>query len=143
MAHRCHSRCSQRARTGRAADAVASATSAPREPPLNLPAGDRRRARWTRNTIITELATWLLSGTAIDAQFMMRHGPRGLVAAARRVFGRFDAGLNVASLHNGKLYPDGPPARGAHPDWPATVAAARRHAPNSSRLSGKGSTVGS
>ncbi|TMQ15346.1 MAG: hypothetical protein E6J91_13655 [Deltaproteobacteria bacterium] len=50
------------------------------------------------------------------------------MAAARRVFGRFDAGLNVASLHNGKLYPDGPPARGAHPDWPATVAAARRRA---------------
>jgi hypothetical protein len=40
-----------------ASDAVASATYAPREPPLNLPAGDRRCARWTRDTIIGELAT--------------------------------------------------------------------------------------
>jgi len=50
------------------------------------------------------------------------------VAAARRAFGRFDAGLNVASLHKGKLYPDGPPARGAGADRATMVAAARRRA---------------
>jgi hypothetical protein len=27
------------------------------------------------------------------------------------VFGRFEAGLNVAALHVSKLYPDGPPTR--------------------------------
>jgi hypothetical protein len=66
---------------------------------------------WTRESIINELATWVLSGTAIDAQFMTRHGPPGLVAATRRIFGRFDAALNVAALHVSKLYPDGPPTR--------------------------------
>ncbi|TMQ10500.1 MAG: hypothetical protein E6J90_32015 [Deltaproteobacteria bacterium] len=76
-----------------------------------LDAGSPGRARWTRESIIVELATWLLAGTAIDAQFLARHGPRGLMAAARRVFGRFEAALNVAALHNAKLYPDGPPAR--------------------------------
>jgi hypothetical protein len=112
------------------ADAVASAVLAPREPAPNVPAGDRRRVRWTRESIIGELATWLLAGTAIDAQFLARYGPRGLVAATRRVFGRFDAALNVAALHNAKLYPDGPPARDARPDWPTPVAASRRRVPS-------------
>jgi hypothetical protein len=73
--------------------------------------GSRKRVPWTRDTIVSELATWMLSGTAIDAQFMTRHGPRGLVAAIRRIFGRFDAAMNVAALHVSKLYPDGPPSR--------------------------------
>src|SRR4051812_25870719 len=81
----------------------------------NLGGGGRGRARWTRDSIISELAIWMLSGTAIDAQFMTRHGPRGLVAAIRRVFGRFEAALNVAALHNSKLSPEGPPVRGASP----------------------------
>ena len=66
---------------------------------------------WTRESIVNELANWMLSGTAIDATFVTRHGPPGLVAATRRVFGRFDAALNVAALHVSKLYPDGPPER--------------------------------
>ena len=66
---------------------------------------------WTRESIINELATWMSSGTAIDAPFMTRHGPPGLVAATRRVFGRFEAALNVAALHFAKLHPEGPPAR--------------------------------
>jgi len=66
---------------------------------------------WTRESIINELTTWTLSGTMIDAQFLTRHGPPGLVAAIRRVFGRFEAALNVAALNVSKLYPDGPPAR--------------------------------
>jgi len=69
------------------------------------------KARWTRETITSELANWMLSGTTIDAAFVARHGPPGLVAAARRVFGRFEAALNVAALHISKLYPDGPPDR--------------------------------
>jgi hypothetical protein len=81
------------------------------EQPSDLIAGRRGRAHWTRDNIVSELATWLLGGTVIDAAFMTRHGPKGLVAAARRVFGRFDAALNVAALHNAKLYPEGPPTR--------------------------------
>jgi hypothetical protein len=92
-------------------------------------AGGPGRTRWTRESITTELATWLLSGTAIDAQFLARYGPRGLVAATRRMFGRFEAALNVAALHNAKLYPDGPATRDARPDWPTSVAASRGRAP--------------
>jgi len=75
--------------------------------------GGKKRTVWTRESIVNELATWMLSGTSIDATFVKRHGPPGLVAATRRVFGRFDAALNVAALHLSKLYPDGPPGRNA------------------------------
>jgi hypothetical protein len=102
--------------------AAAPATGTPPAP--GGPVGGRGRVRWTRDTIISELATWLLSGTAIDAQFMTRHGPKGLVAAIRRVFGRFDAALNLAALHNSRLYPEGPPARGASAARQATLAVA-------------------
>lgn len=81
------------------------------EQPSNPPGGRHKRVPWTRETIINELATWMSSGTAVDATFVTRHGPPGLVAATRRVFGRFEAALNVAALHVSKLYPDGPPAR--------------------------------
>ena len=60
---------------------------------------------------IRELAKSMSSGTEIDAAFLTRYGPPGLVAAARRVFGRFDAAMNVAALHFSNLYPDGPPAK--------------------------------
>ena len=76
------------------------------------PAGRKGRTAWTRDAIINELASWMASGTSIDAAFVKRYGPPGLVAATRRVFGRFDAALNVAGLHFSKLYPDGPPERG-------------------------------
>jgi hypothetical protein len=86
--------------------------AAPSEPPAAAaPTGPRKRVPWTRESIVNELANWMLSGTAIDATFVTRHGPPGLVAATRRVFGRFDAALNVAALHVSKLYPDGPPER--------------------------------
>jgi len=84
----------------------------PAPPPATAPAGGRKRVPWTRDAIINELATWMVSGTSIDATFVTRHGPPGLVAATRRIFGRFEAALNVAALHVSKLYPDGPPARG-------------------------------
>jgi hypothetical protein len=72
---------------------------------------NRKRASWTREAIIDELAGWILSGTVVDAAFVTRHGPKGLVAATRRLFGRFEAAMNVAGLHVSKLYPDGPPTR--------------------------------
>jgi hypothetical protein len=86
-----------------AAGAAAAAAAAA------APANGRKRSPWTREAIIEELASWMASGTAIDAAFVARHGPPGLVAATRRIFGRFDAALNVAGLHFSKLYPDGPP----------------------------------
>ena len=95
-------------------EAATDAKPATAQQPLGLLTGRRGRVSWTRDTIVTELAAWLLGGTVIDAAFMTRHGPKGLVAAARRVFGRFDAALNVAALHNAKLYPEGPPTRAAN-----------------------------
>jgi len=110
-----------------APDAAAAPAAVTPEAPPGPPAG-RGRTRWTRDTIISELATWLLSGTAIYAQFMTRHGPKGLVVAIRRVFGRFDAALNLAALHNARLYPEGPPTRGAGASRPAIAAAAPHEA---------------
>lgn len=109
----------------RAAPAPAPAAAPPPKPappapspaePTAAPAATAaptgKRGKWTRETIINELATWMIGGTAIDAAFITRHGPPGLVAAARRVFGRFEAALNVAGLRVSELYPDGPPQRG-------------------------------
>lgn len=110
-----------------ASDAAVAPVVTP-EPLSGPPAAGRGRTRWTRDTIISELATWLLSGTAIDAQFMTRHGPKGLVAAIRRVFGRFDAALNLAALHNARLYPEGPPVRGAGAGRPEIADAAPHEA---------------
>ena len=70
-----------------------------------LPAQGSKQ-KWSRESIIAELASWLASGTTIDASFVTRHGPRGLVAASRREFGRFEAALNVAGLRVAQLYPD-------------------------------------
>jgi hypothetical protein len=92
---------------------VSAAVPVPHERPSAPPASGRKRGTWTRESIVSELATWMLSGTTIDAAFMTRHGPPGLVSAIRRVFGRFEAAMNVAALHVSKLYPDGPPSRGA------------------------------
>ena len=95
-----------------AAPPAPASEPAPAAPPAAPQAsGSRKRVPWTRESIVNELANWMLSGTAIDATFVIRHGPPGLVAATRRVFGRFDAALNVAALHVSKLYPDGPPER--------------------------------
>lgn len=89
------------------------ATTAPPPQEASPPAQGKTRKRvpWTREAIITELASWMSSGTVIDATFVKRYGPPGLVSAARRVFGRFDAALNVAGLHFSKLNPEGPPSR--------------------------------
>lgn len=95
---------------------AAPQTSAPaaaagtRAGPASVASGSKR-VRWTRETIVDELARWMVAGTSIDASFLKRHGPPGLVSAALRIFGRFDAALNVAALQVAKLYPDGPPGR--------------------------------
>jgi len=83
------------------------------KPPIARPQTVTRKKGWTRDAIVSELATWLVSSTSVDASFITRHGPRGLVAAAKKTFGRFDAALNVASLQVSKMFPDGPPARRA------------------------------
>ena len=90
-------------------DSAPVARPQPPNPPA--PTTGRKRVPWTRESIINELASWMSSGTVIDAPFVTRHGPPGLVAATRRVFGRFEAALNVAGLHVSKLYPDGPPGQ--------------------------------
>jgi hypothetical protein len=73
------------------------------------PAG--RKATWTRERIIEQLVPFLVGGTGVDAAFISRHGPKGLVAAAKKTFGRFEAAMNVASLRVSELYPDGAPGR--------------------------------
>lgn len=103
-------------RRAAAAPVAAAAPAKPPQPataetPAAAPAAPGKRGKWTRESIINELATWMVSGTTIDAAFVTRHGPPGLVAAARRVFGRFEAALNVAGLRVSELYPDGPPQR--------------------------------
>jgi hypothetical protein len=80
----------------------------PGQPKIAL---DGRKPTWTRDAIVNELASWLVSGTTIDAAFVTRYGPPGLVAATRKIFGRFDAALNVAGLQVAAQYPDGPPTR--------------------------------
>lgn len=110
---------------GLASAAAPPPSPAPPSPAPAAAAGTGKRRKWTRDSVIEELATWMVNGTALDAQFLTRHGPPGLVAAARRIFGRFDAALNVAGLHFAKLYPDGPPVRkrGAASAAPAAAQA--------------------
>jgi len=111
--------------SGTTSPPVAASTSSPPTAESSGPAGQGetraapasgsgggKRVRWTRESIVEELARWMVAGTALDPSFVQRHGPPGLVSAARRIFGRFDAALNVAGLHVAKLYPDGPPADG-------------------------------
>lgn len=86
-----------------------AASEAAAAAPPAAPEGNKR-VHWTRESIINELATWVSSGTAIDAAFMARHGPRGLVAAARKIFGRFEAAMNLTALHLSKVQAENPPS---------------------------------
>lgn len=108
---------------------VAAAPKATEVAPAAVVLATGKRRKWTRDSIIEELATWMVNGTALDAQFLTRHGPAGLVAAARRIFGRFDAALNVAGLHFARLYPDGPPVRKRGAPGPASASSAVPPAP--------------
>jgi hypothetical protein len=98
-------------RTSRIAPTNVSALTDVVAVPRSTAGSSARKKRWTREAIINELAAWLASGTTIDSSFVSRHGPRGLVAATRKEFGRFEAALNVASLQVAKLYPDKAAAR--------------------------------
>lgn len=91
--------------------AQAPAAPSPRPSPASAVPGKGKRAQWTRETVTDELTNWMLGGASSDAAFVKRHGPPGLVAAARRIFGRFEAALNVAAINISKLYPEGPPKR--------------------------------
>lgn len=89
-----------------------------------------RRGRWTHASVIDELCTWLLGGSAVEAAYLRRHGAPGLVAAAKRLFGRFEAALNAANLALAQRYPDGPPSRRAQqrmaaPPRPRPIATTR------------------
>lgn len=86
----------------------------PAAPAEAAPAPGKKRG-WTRESIVDELTKWMLAGTSTDATFVKRHGPPGLVAATRRIFGRFEAALNVAAINISKLYPEGPPNRRQQP----------------------------
>lgn len=79
------------------------------EPGLSLSASHQE---WTREAIVTELASWMLGDEAVRESFVERFGPPGSVAAACRVFGDFRAALAVAAGHVARLYPGTPaPAR--------------------------------
>jgi len=75
--------------------------------------GKRGRGAWTRERVVEELGQWLIEVPSLDAAFLVRRGRASLVAAARRLFGRFDAALNAANLHLAELYPEGPPNKRA------------------------------
>lgn len=77
----------------------AATALAPAASPSENGADGRRRPRWTRESVIDELSTWLRGRHMVEAAFLLRHGPPGLVANAKRIFGRFDAALNAANLH--------------------------------------------
>lgn len=99
--------------TAIASPATAAASSLPSAaPPSDAPAAaTTKRARWTRDAVIDELARWIADGSVVDAAFLTRYGPPGLVAATRRIFGRFDAALNLAGLRVELLFPPGSPQR--------------------------------
>lgn len=86
------------------------AAVAPEPPPMRTKV--RGRVSWSREGIIHELASWMSKRTTIDARFLRRYGPRGLVAATRREFGRFEAALNVVNLHMAKQNQSNPPDQG-------------------------------
>ncbi len=83
--------------------------SPPDVAPATPPESDGKRRGWTRESVVAELGTWLLTGTVVEAAFVTKHGKPGLVAAARKHFGRFDAALNAANVHLARRYPEGPP----------------------------------
>lgn len=87
----------------------ASVEEAP-EPPAPAVSAAKRQV-WTRESVIEELATWLLTSPSVEASFIARHGRRGLVGNAKKIFGRFDAALNAANLRIAQKYPQGPPSR--------------------------------
>lgn len=89
---------------------VVTVETAPVEATPAAPAKKGRPA-WTKERVVEELGNWLIQDPVIDAATLTRRNQSALVAAARRLFGRFDAALNAANLHLAELYPDGPPSK--------------------------------
>lgn len=96
----------EQAQRRRQAAATRAATAAPSAAAANPEPAAADVLRWTRDAIITELASWMLGGTAVNVSFIERYGPAGLVTAARTIFGGFDAALEVAARHVTRLYPN-------------------------------------
>jgi len=113
--------------------------SAPKSPALvNVTAGSapesspsttkpaRSSTKWTRDAVISELGRWLIASKNLDMSFLKRHGPRGLVDAAKRFFGRFDAALNAANLAIAPQMEGRRPAQSPRQSWPPTRELAHR-----------------
>jgi hypothetical protein len=102
-----------------AAPTIDAAPAPPAEPPVEAASvvaetsiyANGKRRTWTRERVIDELARWLMAGGAVEASFVARHGQPGLVAGAKRLFGRFDAALNAANLHLARQHPDRLPSK--------------------------------
>jgi hypothetical protein len=91
---------------------VAAAAPAPiSDPAESATPAKKGRPAWTKERVVEELGNWLIQDPVIDAATLTRRNQSALVAAARRLFGRFDAALNAANLHLAELYPDGPPSK--------------------------------
>lgn len=80
---------------------------------------------WTRDAVISELGQWLTS-KELDPAFLKRHGPRGLVEAAKRIFGRFDAALNAANLAIAPRMQETRRVPATRHGWPSMRELARR-----------------
>lgn len=76
---------------------------APAAQPATSAQRSSKRIVWTADSVIDALVPFVKSRMEVDASFVKRHGPKGLVAAAIRFFGRYPAALNRASLHAAKL----------------------------------------
>lgn len=100
---------------GQPAEDVVEPAPVEETPEVAPPPPSNKRQVWTRESVIEELATWLLTSPSVEASFITRHGRRGLVGNAKKIFGRFDAALNAANLRIAQKYPEGPPSRTSLP----------------------------
>lgn len=105
--------------------AKANASASLKHPPTQMQ-NRNGPGQWTRDAVIRELGQWLVTSKDLDPAFLKRHGPQGLVDAARRIFGRFDAALNAANLAIAPKLVDKGPARSGRRAWPSMRELARR-----------------
>jgi len=84
---------------------TASAIASPGVASASLPVSSKSRRGWTREAVVQELSAFLRTKFVVDGAFIGRHGPPGLLTAAKKHFGRLDAALNVASLAVAKQAP--------------------------------------
>lgn len=112
----------RRARSAATSRGKTSSAPAPSIQPVDHATAE---GAWTRESIVQELGRWLTTSRNLDAAFLRRHGPRGLVDAAKRNFGRFDAALNAANLAIAAKMRGNPP-RDTTQSWPSLRELARR-----------------